>query len=86
MRVSIPIAGLTRAFAAGIVLNKNMVPGDPRPPRVTSGVRLGTPAMTSRGMGLREVEAVAGILVALIRGEDPEKLRPKVRELCAAGA
>ena len=74
----------TRAFAAGIVLNKNMVPGDPRPPRVTSGVRLGTPAMTSRGMGLREVEAVAGVLVALIRGEDPEKLRPRVRDLCAA--
>jgi glycine hydroxymethyltransferase len=72
-----------RAFQAGIVLNKNMVPGDPRPPRVTSGVRLGTPAMSSRGMGVEEVDAIAKVLTAIVRGEDPAKLKPTVRDLCA---
>ena len=71
-----------RAFAAGLVVNKNMIPGDPRPPRVTSGVRLGTPALATRGMGRDEVRFLADTLVALMRGTDPATLRPKVVDLC----
>lgn len=72
-----------RAFAAGIVLNKNMVPGDPRPPRVTSGIRIGTPAVTSRGMGADGIRALARILIGLVAGEEPEGLRGAVADLCA---
>lgn len=70
-----------RALAAGITLNKNMVPGDPRSPRVTSGIRLGTPAVTSRGLGLAEMDQLADVLVGLISGRDPESYRGLVREL-----
>ena len=71
-------------FAAGISLNKNLVPGDTRPPRVTSGIRVGTAAVTTRGMGSEAMEALAGMLVGMIRGENPESFRGHVRELCSA--
>ena len=45
--------------SVGIIANKNAIPFDPRPPRVTSGLRLGTPAITSRGMGVEETAQVA---------------------------
>jgi glycine hydroxymethyltransferase len=44
-------------------VNKNLIPFDPAPPRVTSGIRLGTPAVTTRGFGLAEMEAVADCIV-----------------------
>ena len=49
--------------AAGIIANKNAIPFDPLPPRVTSGVRLGTPALTSRGMDAGDMNAVAGFVL-----------------------
>jgi glycine hydroxymethyltransferase len=49
--------------AAGIIANKNAIPFDPLPPRVTSGVRLGTPALTSRGMDAGDMNAVAGFIL-----------------------
>ena len=49
--------------ASGIIANKNAIPFDPLPPRVTSGVRLGTPALTSRGMGEKDMETVAGFIL-----------------------
>ncbi|MDP6822166.1 MAG: serine hydroxymethyltransferase [Dehalococcoidia bacterium] len=52
--------------AAGIVANKNAIPFDPLPPRVTSGVRLGTPALTSRGMGAGDMDTVAGFILEAI--------------------
>ena len=73
----------TRGFAAGISLNKNMVPGDPRSPMVTSGVRLGTAACTTRGMGEPQMEQIGGILIEIVRGHDPESFAAQVRELCA---
>ena len=48
--------------SAGIVTNKNGIPNDPRPPRVTSGLRLGTPALTTRGLGVEEMKQVAALL------------------------
>ncbi len=71
-----------RALAAGITLNKNMVPGDTRSPRITSGVRIGTPAVTSRGLGLAEMDQLADVLVELIEGKPGEGYRGAVRELC----
>ncbi|MCH7642273.1 MAG: serine hydroxymethyltransferase [Chloroflexi bacterium] len=57
--------------AAGIIANKNAIPFDPLPPRVTSGLRLGTPAVTSRGMGPGDMQTIAGfILEALDTGGD----------------
>ncbi|MDQ3284665.1 MAG: serine hydroxymethyltransferase [Actinomycetota bacterium] len=53
----------------GITCNKNMVPNDPEPPTVTSGVRLGTPAMTTRGMGEEEMREISEIIVGAVRGE-----------------
>jgi glycine hydroxymethyltransferase len=55
--------------AVGVTCNKNMVPNDPEPPTVTSGVRLGTAAMTTRGMGEDEMREIAEIIVATTRGE-----------------
>jgi len=69
--------------AVGVTCNKNMVPGDPEPPTVTSGVRLGTPAMTTRGMGEREMREIAEIIALAVRGET-EGLRDRVLALTEA--
>lgn len=53
----------------GVTCNKNMVPDDPEGPMVTSGVRLGTPAMTTRGMGPDEMREIADIVAKTARGE-----------------
>jgi glycine hydroxymethyltransferase len=73
-----------RCRQAGISLNKNLVPGDVRPPRVTSGVRVGTAAVTTRGLCETEIEALAVILVAILGGQDPTEFRGQVAELCRA--
>jgi glycine hydroxymethyltransferase len=69
--------------AVGVTCNKNMVPNDPEPPTVTSGVRLGTAAMTTRGMGEDEMREIAEIIVATTRGET-EGLRNRVAALTEA--
>ncbi|WP_119068329.1 serine hydroxymethyltransferase [Rubrobacter indicoceani] len=53
----------------GVTCNKNMVPDDPEGPMVTSGVRLGTPAMTTRGMGEEEMREIADIIAKTVHGE-----------------
>lgn len=70
--------------AVGITVNRNAVPFDPRPARVTSGVRLGTPALATRGFGATEFTEVADIIArALIDGThaDVEALLARVRKL-----
>ena len=71
---------------AGITVNKNAVPFDPRGPRITSGVRIGTPALTTRGMGPDEMETIAEMIVAVLRHPDNEtqqaQIRQRVRTLC----
>ncbi|MGI9049644.1 MAG: serine hydroxymethyltransferase [Rubrobacteraceae bacterium] len=67
----------------GVTCNKNMVPGDPEGPMVTSGVRLGTPAMTTRGMGEEEMREIARIIVQAVRGET-DGLRDRVSALTEA--
>jgi glycine hydroxymethyltransferase len=71
-----------RALAAGLSVNKNAVPGDPRPPMVTSGLRLGTPAITTRGLGRDEIKTIADVIVGLVRGGDPDRFRPTIQGLC----
>jgi len=72
---------------AGITVNKNTVPGERRSPFVTSGVRIGTPAMTSRGMGIAESERVADLIADVLSAPEDAALRARVEaeihELCA---
>lgn len=72
----------------GVTVNKNAIPFDPQPPTVTSGIRIGTPAVTTRGMKEKEMERVAEIIRVALEGRDnPAELnraRRMVDELCAA--
>ncbi len=71
---------------ANITVNKNAVPNDPRPPMVTSGLRIGTPASTTRGFREAEIELVADFIAEVLDAEGSEaaiqRVRPKVVELC----
>ena len=71
---------------ANITVNKNAVPNDPRPPMVTSGLRLGSPAATTRGFKEREIEQVADLVSTVLDAEGAaaaiERVRPQVLELC----
>jgi glycine hydroxymethyltransferase len=73
-----------RALAAGLSVNKNAVPGDPRPPMVTSGLRLGTAAVTTRGFGRDQIATIADVIVGLVRGGDAERFRATIQGLCEA--
>lgn len=67
---------------AGITVNKNSVPFDPRPPMVTSGIRIGTPALATRGFGAKEFTEVGDIIAnALKPGADLAALRARVHKL-----
>ena len=71
---------------AGISLNENTVPDDPRPPYITSGLRIGTPAVTTQGMGEDEMDVIAGLIVRTLDGREDEAeiaaVRDEVRTLC----
>ena len=69
--------------SVGVTCNKNMIPNDPEPPTVTSGVRLGTPAMTTRGMGPDEMREISSVVCATARGE-LTGLRDRVTQLTDA--
>jgi glycine hydroxymethyltransferase len=59
-----------RCGAAGIVLNKNSIPYDPEAPSVTSGIRVGTPATTTQGMGTPEMKVIASLIARAIKTDD----------------
>ncbi|RMG31728.1 MAG: serine hydroxymethyltransferase, partial [Methanobacteriota archaeon] len=73
---------------AGITVNKNMVPFDERSPFVTSGIRLGTPALTTRGFKEPEMKRVAQLIDRVLKNPDDEKVkaavRGEVKEMCNA--
>ena len=72
---------------AGITVNKNMIPFDPKSPFVTSGIRIGSPAMTTRGMGLDEVKIIVDLIDQVILNHDNKEkiqsVKKHVNELCS---
>jgi glycine hydroxymethyltransferase len=93
MLVDLRKQGLTGKYAeeileeGGIIVNRNTIPGDQRKASITSGIRLGTPPLTTRGMGKAEMEIVAGFISKLLQNHENKKLiqtiRQEVRELAA---
>ncbi|MEU8061633.1 serine hydroxymethyltransferase [Microbispora bryophytorum] len=73
-----------RLHEAGITVNRNAVPFDPRPPMVTSGLRIGTPALATRGFARPEFEEVSEVIARVLRpGADLTALRARVEALTA---
>jgi len=72
--------------AAGILVNRNAIPFDPKPPRITSGIRLGTPAVTSRGFGTEEMKHVASLIMQVLSHlhdkHVEEQVRGEIEEIC----
>jgi glycine hydroxymethyltransferase len=69
---------------ANITVNKNAVPNDPRPPMVTSGLRIGTPASTTRGFGETEVREVAGWIADVLDANGSDAVVARTREAVLA--
>jgi glycine hydroxymethyltransferase len=85
MLVDVFSKGLTGKVAeaalgkAGITVNKNAIPFDQNPPMVASGIRIGTPAVTSRGMREAEMDAMAGLIARALASPDDDKVLASVR-------
>ena len=76
----------TRLDEVHITLNKNAIPNDPEKPTVTSGVRIGTPAVTTRGLGVKEMDKIADLITRTIRNFEAEKdaIAAEVEAICKA--
>ncbi len=73
--------------ATGIVVNRNSIPFDPRPPRATSGIRLGTPAVTTRGFGKEEMKRIASLIMKVISNignlDVQNQVKEEVSQICS---
>ncbi|MGN6611191.1 MAG: serine hydroxymethyltransferase [Angustibacter sp.] len=72
-----------RCDAAGIVLNKNAIPNDPQPPSVASGIRVGSPSVTTQGMGEAEMGRIAGLIARAVKDTDGDPDHAVAREVRA---
>ena len=89
--VDVSVKNLTGADAAnaldeiGITVNKNGIPFDEKPPAITSGIRLGTPALTTRGLGKKEIEVVTNTICDFLENitdlKFHEKCKSTVKEI-----
>ena len=70
----------------GIVVNRNVIPFDPHPPRLCSGIRLGTPAVTTRGFGKEEMKHIASLIIKVIKNignpDIQSQVKEKVSQIC----
>ncbi len=86
MLVDLTPLGITGAQAetalenAAITINKNTIPNDPQPPTKTSGIRVGTPAVTTRGMGVAEMERIAAWMGEVLHNIGDETMQKRVAE------
>jgi glycine hydroxymethyltransferase len=65
--------------SAGITTNKNAIPNDPRPPMQASGIRIGTPAITTRGMGITEMRVIGNLIATILANADDEETLARCR-------
>ena len=90
MMVDLTPAGITGHTAqtalenVGILVNKNAIPFDPQPPQITSGIRLGTPAVTTRGFGIQEIKQVASLIIKVLSDIGNKKVEKEVSEQVAS--
>ena len=86
MLVDVSALGLTGKAAeealdeVNITANKNAIPNDPRPPRITSGLRVGTPAVTSRGFGAEEMAEIARLMHRMVTNIDDDRVKAEVTD------
>lgn len=72
-----------RCGSAGITLNKNSIPFDPQPPSITSGIRVGSPSVTTQGMGVAEMRVIAALIARAIKEPaSAAKIAGEVKDLC----
>ena len=72
-----------RCGSAGITLNKNSIPFDPQPPSITSGIRVGSPSVTTQGMGVAEMRVIASLIARAIKEPtSASKIAGEVTDLC----
>jgi len=69
---------------SGILVNRNAIPSDPRPPQITSGIRLGTPAITTRGFGTKEMKQIASFIMKVLSHPEDKKIQKEIAERVAS--
>jgi len=69
---------------SGILVNRNAIPSDPRPPQITSGIRLGTPAITTRGFGTKEMKQIASFIIKVLSHPEDKKIQKEIAEQVAS--
>ena len=61
-------------------MNKNTIPNDPEKPFIGSGIRLGSPAVTTRGMGTKEMEIIANAIAKILKNPEDESIKKEVKQ------